>query len=162
MAIAATKLPAIITMSADLNLKSNNAAASEPLHTPVPGKGMATMIKSPHRPYLSIFSRCLSLFLRMMALMSFLKKVLCFSKKINICLMSKIIKGAGKSDAGNVISKVKRGGISKYTKAMGIDPLSSIKGIMEMMATMISLVKKSSRFRKNSVMVITSIVGWFR
>ena len=51
----AMALPIKIDGNAHLNRMLSKAAIRLPLHTPVPGRGMATKIKSPHTPYFCIF-----------------------------------------------------------------------------------------------------------
>ena len=50
----AMALPIKIDGNAHLNRMLSKAAIRLPLHTPVPGRGIATKIKSPHAPYFCI------------------------------------------------------------------------------------------------------------
>lgn len=51
MNMEATRFPITIVGKAYLNLKSRSEAMRLPVHTPVPGSGIATKINSPQYPY---------------------------------------------------------------------------------------------------------------
>ena len=51
MHMEATRFPITIVGKAYLNLRSSSEAMRLPVHTPVPGRGIATKINSPQYPY---------------------------------------------------------------------------------------------------------------